>query len=66
MGYMQISPADHSGMPESQEAEFARKAHRLRALSEDLAVKDPDAAAACESGADVLESLAEPVMRWND
>ncbi len=63
---MHISPADPSGMPESHEAEFARKAVRLRALAEQLSAQDPEAAAACDSGADVLESLAEPFVLWGD
>jgi len=61
---MYLSNAEHSGMPEAPEAEMMRKARRLRSLAEQLAMIDPEGAEACETGADVLESLAEPVVAW--
>lgn len=61
---MYISNAGHSGIPESPESEMMRKARRLRVLAEQLSVIDPEGADACETAADVLESLAEPVVAW--
>ena len=41
--------------------EYARELHQL---ASELEAVSPERAAACRLGADVLESLAEPVVPW--
>lgn len=48
---------------DDQEA-FEANALRLRQLAAELETTQPERAAACRLGADVLETLAEPVVAW--
>lgn len=43
---------------------FENYAQELRQLASELEAISPERAAACRLGADVLESLAEPVVSW--
>lgn len=47
-----------------EEAAFDTCARKLRQLAAELESTQPERAAACRLGADVLESMAEPVVPW--
>ncbi|RDD60851.1 hypothetical protein [Ferruginivarius sediminum] len=56
-------PMDGGRESDDQQA-FASYAQELRQLADELNTTQPERAAACRLGADVLESLAEPFVSW--
>lgn len=59
----------HPFLPSKKSGEqqtFEYYAEQLRQLADELAPEQADRAKACRAGADVLESLAEPMVSWPD
>ena len=58
-------PILHAQKSGEQQA-FEYYAEQLRQLADELGPEQADRAKACRKGAEVLESLAEPIVSWPD